>query len=527
MKKAAALIPTPVATGDIYALVDSLTAAEKTAIRKIWGKSGAKKLPLHIFFFEEIANGRVADDAGAQAALGLSGGPQFSNLKQHLATEVLDALVHALRGDSPSGQLHFGIMQVQALVERGHAALARRLCKKLWTIADNAGLYGFALDLLYYKGKLIDQRSFRQYSVEADEIAALFDSYTSYQHTAQKIQRHTERLALMRAADQLRVSDEHHEMLQDILSQLSIMNAEASATPHLRLRYLAAVVVAGYMLQQTDSCTAWSEEGIHLIENKPALAATDPESFINVANLSFYNEFAKGDISRVSEWLSRYNHLASGAHHSSYYQKRWAIIRFNTTLKIAHKTGDYEAVAQIVDKESNTIIAHATEVMPAAEALSVITSILISFFVLERFHEAEELMIEIKERNRSLDRQDVFYFTLVFHLVILYELKDWYRLDSATEAAYHVLYNRKKLRPFEKELMRFLKALPMKRGRGGTTEFIRAFVERLDVYRADPVQRLYFLYFNYYDWLQSKLAGVSYREYKKRLLESAAFQPAK
>jgi hypothetical protein len=140
---------------------------------------------------------------------------------------------------------------------------------------------------------------------------------------------------------------------------------------------------------------------------------------------------------------------------------------------------------------------------------------------MERFSDAEALMQEIKEKNRSLERQDVFYFTLVFHLLILYELEEWFRLDAATAAAYHVLYNHKKLRPFEKELMSFLKSLPVRRGRDDNIAFIKAFVARLEVYRTDPVQRLYFLYFNYSDWLQSKLAGISYREYKKRLLSNA------
>jgi hypothetical protein len=518
MKRPAPIIPAQISAGDIYAMVQCLSHSEKNLVRKIWGRNSVRKVPLHITLFEAIAEGKAVNDATAQVVTGLSGGAQFSNLKQHLHNEVLDALVIGLRDQLPETQLHFGLMQLQLLIERSHTVLARRLCKKLWTLADEAGLYGFALELLYQKGRLIEQRSFRQYTSEADEIAMLIDRYTHYQHTGQRIQRFTDRLSLLRSADQLLVTNEHREAIQFIMNNLLGLSTDAESTPHLKLRYLAAISTAAYMNQHFELCNAWTEEALQLLEERPVLVSSDPESFLSVANTSFYNQFAQSNISGVSNWLSRFNTLALITEGSEYFRKRWAIIRFNTTLKIAHKTGNFEQVEQIVDEEGTQIISFATQVLPAADSLSVITSILISFFVLERYSESEDLMLEIKERNRNLDRQDVFYFTLVFYLVILYEQKDWYRLDSATEAAYHVLYARKKLRPFEKELMRFLKVLPTRRGRGDTKEFIRAFMDRLEVYRTDPIQRLYFLYFNYYDWLQSKLEGVSYRDYKRQLL---------
>ncbi len=525
MKKPVTLIPAPGSGGDVYALVQSLSNSEQAIVRKSWTKGAAKKLPLQARLFEGIAEKGIADDAAAQKSLSLTSGAQFSNLKQHLIAEILNALVFALREDSPAAQLHFGIMHLYLLAERSQTALARRLCRKLWLIAEEAGEYSFALELLYYRGRLTEQRSFRQYAAQADEIASLTERYTAYLHTAQSIQRHTDKLALLRAADQLRVSDEQNEGVRELMAELAALSETSAETPHLRLRYLAATATGHYMLRAFSACSVTCEEALELLEAHPALSGADAGSFLSIANIAFYNEFAAGNISRVSGWLSRFDSLAIVADNNDYFHKRWAIIRFNTTLKIAHKTADYEGVAQLIDRRSGTIMAYAVQVMPPVDGLSVINSVCISLFALERFSEAESLMLEIKERNRSLERQDVFFFTLVFHLVILYELKDWYRLDAATQAAYHVLYNRKKLRPFEKELMSFLKALPAKRG-GGMAQFITAFLEKLDVYKTDPVQRLYFLYFNYYDWLQSKLAGLSYAEYKRRLLKRTALQAA-
>lgn len=520
MKKPLATLSTASSPGDIYGLILGLTAAEKTAIRRAWGKNGSRKLPLHVHFFEQIVEGRAADDGSAQAVLGLSGGAQFSNLKQHLMAEVLDTLVLALRNESPETQLHLGIMQLRLLVERCHHGIARRLCKKLFAIANETGNYGLVLEVLYFKRQLIEQRSYRQYVAETDEIAQLINRYASYQQAVQQMQCFMDRLRILRANDQLQVSEENHETVRQIIDQLASLNSVAASTPHLRIRHLAATATANHMLQRFDACNGYCKEALVLLEHHDSLVSVDPDSFLTLSSIAFYNEFARNCSACVADWLVRFDRIAELNNNTEYFQKSWAIIRFHTSLKIAHKTADYERVELLVDKESSTILAYAAQVRRASEALTLIASILISYFVLERFHEAESLMLELKERNRSLERQDIFYFTLVFHLLILFELKDWYRLDTATVAAYHVLYNRRKLRPFEKELMSFLKAVPTRRGHDRAS-YIKSFVARLEVYRNDPVQRLYLLYFNYYDWLQSKLAGVSYMEYKKQLFANA------
>jgi hypothetical protein len=339
---------------------------------------------------------------------------------------------------------------VQLLVERGLNGLARRLCKKLMAIAEDGGHYSTIVELLHYKAKLIEQRTLRQYRVEFEEISVLREQGVIYQGIAQQIQWQTQQLLVLRAADQLLVSEDYRVKTQQIVEELSALDINAKVTPHLSFCQLAALAIGHHMLQELDHCTSLCEEGIALLERRPEIIQSREESLLNFCNIAFYNEFAKNCIPCAIDWLTRFDQLLKGRDTSSHFQRRWGIIRFNTALKIAHKTADYESVARIIDSESASMMNEVAQVLSPAESLSIWTSVAISLFVLERFPEAEALILEIKEKNRSLERQDVFYFTLVFHLLILYELKEWYRLDAATAAAYHVLYNHKKLRPFEK-----------------------------------------------------------------------------
>lgn len=150
-------------------------------------------------------------------------------------------------------------------------------------------------------------------------------------------------------------------------------------------------------------------------------------------------------------------------------------------------------------------------------------SVCIPYFILEQWEKAEKLLARIKEQNHQVNREDILYFSLLFNLLILFEQKEFYRLDSALEAAYHFLYSRKKLRPFERQLMLFLKHLSTAITKKNAKELIKQFLTQLDEYRDDPNTNLYFLYFNYYGWLESKIMGISYRDYVNQKVNKYVF----
>jgi hypothetical protein len=128
------------------------------------------------------------------------------------------------------------------------------------------------------------------------------------------------------------------------------------------------------------------------------------------------------------------------------------------------------------------------------------------------------LLSLIKEKNQHINREDILYFSLLFYILILYERKEWGRLDSTIEASYHFLYARKKLRIFERELMLFFKRLSSSR-KANPNALIKNFLAHLDNYKNDPDKNLYFLYFNYYGWLESKLLNLRYMDYIRQQVQ--------
>lgn len=499
-------------TEDVYGLIHSLSAVERAFFIKL---ASGKAQSLHLRLFELVANGTIKDDTSARQALKLNSSAQFSNLKNHLSSELQDAVTFLAKEDSADMRHHFGMMELSLLLRRHNYYLAKRVYKKLWNEAAACGKYAWMLQLLQCRNLLFEQSPPKLVIAEANKTTHDIEQFTAYEHTDSALAMLSERLVRLKADTSLRFLPQQLKDVDVILTILLPLKKSALATGHLHLRFLAVHGDTAYLMQQFESCDLIVDEAVSLLQAQPELIDCNPEPYLKIANTSFYNAFAAGNVTRASALLNIFSTLSQAFDGDEPLRRRWSIIQFNTALKIAHKTANYAEVKELMHKRGE-VIAHAREVLPQSDELSVMASICISLFVLEEFAAAEDLLLEIKELNRSLDREDLLYFSLVFHLLILYEQKDWYRLDSATEAAYHMLYSRKKLRPFEKELMRFLKHLPVYRSKGTAAAAIRVFLKKLDAFRADPVQRLYFLYFNYYDWLQSKLAGLPYREYRRQ-----------
>ncbi len=498
---------------DVYGLVRSLSTAELNLYRKSLGTRSGKSQPQHVRLFELLASGKAADDAACKESLSINGA-QFSNLKQYLSAEILAVIVPAA-AESPVVNFYNGMQQLDLLTQRGNKQLARKIYKKLWPQVERIGRYDWCLLLLDYRDRIADSGILRLSQREINETIRLSEHYRRLQDASARLNVLNQELQQLRAFSNLRVNDDEMGNVLEIRHRLELLQDTCAEQVILKIRYFATLAGICYLQKAFDDALELVRLAQEAFRANPEQLQLNCEALLDLANCGFYAAFANGDVGLAGELLHQFEALAGDLYPGSAAGQRWQVIRFNTELKIAHKTCDYDKVGEHL-KHYKRVLEYAEEHLNIPDLLSIFSTVCISLFVLEDFDGAEDLILDIKNLNRSPEREDLLYFSLVFHLLILFEKKDWFRLDNMTQAAYHYLYSRRKLRPFEKEIMRFLKHLPILRGRGTSSTAISSFLIRLEEFRNDPVQRLYFLYFNYYDWLQSKLAGISYREYKSR-----------
>lgn len=506
----------PVQKNDLFYLIKGLSGNEKSYYKKLSKRHAANNNSLHLRLFDLIDKEQLKDEKSALKQLGINNPAQYSSLKNYLTKDVLDTMVFMKRNDDVSVQLRFILIQLEQLLEKKLLQMARRLYKKAWELATCFEVYDVQIQLLQLQNRILEFKSYKEYKAEAGDISARIKETLYQQYIQQQVGFYFEQLQTLRKITMLRFTEEQTEEVLAIKNALLGLQINSQQNSWTSLMYNNAMALAEHMLLQFRDCDEYCARILDFWQRNPGFVNAYPSSFLNTGNTVFYNDFAMQQIDQVIRHLDCMQQLANEHIRNDYYRKQWQLINFNTTLKIYHKTARYDKVRELVDTQAAETLQFARMVATPAETLPLYNSVAISYFVLEQWDKAEEMLQEGKEINREVNREDVLYFALVFHLLILFEKKEWYRLDSAIESAYHLLYSRKKLRPFEKELMLFLKRLPTARSKHTTVELIEGFLKKLEQYKNDPVKNLYFLYFNYYGWLESKVMGIPYHEYMTR-----------
>jgi hypothetical protein len=498
---------------DIFQLVRGLSGNEKSYYKKMSKRHANQNDALHLKLFKLIDEGEVQDENELCARLEMDNRIHFSGLKTYLHKDILDTLVFQKRNNTVDTRLYFIQDQIRALHEKNLLSLAQKLCRKGIALAREYEKYHFLILLLHLQNRVLEYKNYKQYKSTSDEVFLNLQAAIRSQQTLAENRFLYEKARRLTYRSWLPITEEELTEINETKKLLKTLKPSNSERPLISLLYLNTLALCQYMLHENTYCTQTSREIYNLWNAFPHLINEYPFLFLNSINTTCYNDFLGKDLQDVKKNITAYGHMEKAYLKNETYHKHFEVINFNTELKIYLKTAQFDELKKLIDEKSALIFSYSSQILPPADRLSILSSVCIAYFVLQQWDEAERLLLLIKELNRNISREDILYFSLLFYLVILYEQEEWYRLDSALEAAYHLLYDRKKLRPFERELMLFLGHLSGKRSKKNPNELIKYFLKRLDIYKDDPGKNLYFLYFNYYGWLESKLLKLRYMDY--------------
>jgi hypothetical protein len=278
--------------------------------------------------------------------------------------------------------------------------------------------------------------------------------------------------------------------------------------------YYQSSLLVGFMLGRTEDISGWNNSLLQCWQKQSHVIPLFEDLFIRSVSLQAYTNFLLKDIAGAKFFLEQYRDLATKNLSSPFYKDWFAIVDFQTTTKVLHKTYQYEELESFFSAKWE-LIYKLLPVLGEGEKLDVLMSVCITFFVLQQWQNAETIILEVKANNQKVKRVDTLYFTFVFHSLILYEQKEWTRLDSHINSGYHFLYSNNALRPFEKDMLLFIKKLPLSMLKGKAKEIMKAFLNKLDTYRDDNLKKLHFATFDYYSWIESKIEEVSYTAHMK------------
>jgi hypothetical protein len=498
---------------DIYQLVRGLSSSEKSYYKKMSKRHANQNAALHLKLFKLIDEGDLRDENELCERLKIENRIHFSGLKTYLHKDILDTLVFHKRNNSVDTRLYFILDQIRALQEKNLLSLAQKLCRKGITLAKHYEKYHFLILMLHLENRVLEYKNYKQFKSTSAAVLSNLQAGIKSQQTFAENRFLYEKTRRLTYQSWLPITEEELVEINKTKALLNKVKPSGNAQPMLSLLHLNSLALCQYMLHETSACTQTCQKIYNLWNASPHLINEYAFLFLNSVNTTCYNDFLCKDIHRVQRNITAYGQMVKLHLKNETYRKHFEVINFNTEVKVCLKTGQFDEVKKLIDQKSAIIFSYSAQILPPADRLSILSSVCIAYFVLQQWDDAERLLFVIKELNRNINRQDILYFSLLFYLVILYEQEEWYRLDSALEAGYHFLYARKKLRPFERELMLFLRHLSSGHSKNNPNKLIKYFLKRLDKYKDDPEKNLNFLYFNYYGWLESKIMKLRYMDY--------------
>jgi hypothetical protein len=495
---------------ELFHLVHHLDKHEKAYYKKLSKRYAENNQALHILLFEVMEQSAIADDALFIKKIGVKSMAQYSGLKKYLWNDLLAALVFQNR-KNPIAQLYFSLLEADIMLSKNLIASAQKIADIAWQTATQFELYQYQTRILQLKFRILPYLDYKRYQQQNVELLQQQNTTVNLLLQQQQLEVMYRELHSIKQLNYLRLTTTQLQRVHDIKQLLLTMTVNIQQ-PLLYLYWCFNVAACYHLEINFEKCNNYIDKFTQLWQANQHLISINSAFYITTADYAFYNAFALKKIDLAEHYLQLYASW-SAVYLKNKYLQQWRIVVFNTQLKIFHKNAQYQSVSALCEAEAKNIHQIAIENLPPLQAITVINSIAISWFVLESYAKAEALIIDSMNMNIVVQRDDILYFNTLFHLVILYERKQWLYLSQAINAYYLKLYHKKKLHPFEKELMAFLKQLASQHTEKDRVEIIQAFLIKLDVYRNDPVKDIYFLYFNYHGWLESKVQGVSYRQY--------------
>ena len=502
-------------TPDIFLLIKGLSRNEKSYYKKMAKRHANENSALHLKLFQLIVESKEHNDELLCNELQIKNKVHFCVLKTYLYKDILDTLVFLRRNDVVDSQLYFMLEEIESLLEKRLLNLAQKLCNKAIPLAELYYKYHLLVLLLHLRIQVLRHKNYKESRVSSDLEFANLEKVLHNQGIFAQNKVLYEKVYALKHWNWLPITEEEKCKIYSEKKKLESIKPADDNQTLISLYYLNTLALCQYMLNETRSCKATCSELYFLWQSSSHLINEESSLFLNTISTSCYNNFRCSDLGIVLENLNAYSELADNLHNEIYY-KYFEVIRFNTQLKFYLKTASFSRVKNLVDNDAATMFSYSTCSMVPADQLSIGCTICIALFVLERWDDSEALLNIIKEQNQQVEREDILYFSCLFFLLILYEKKQWDRLYHAIESSYHFLYARKKLRCFEREMIQFVKRLSASNSIGNSNHLIKKFLAHLDCYKSDSCKKLYFLYFNYYGWLESKLMNLSYMDYLRQ-----------
>lgn len=502
----------------LYQLIKSLTKSEKRSFKLYASRINDANEAKFIQLFDVLDKMDEYDEDALRKKMKGMEKAQLANLKSHLFKQVLLVLrINHLKNDVDI-QLRENLDYVRLLYKKGLYDLSLKQLNKVKLTANNYKKNIFKLALLNYEKNIenqqmltLDTTSCLKLDRETKSIINKIDVAQSFFSVALMMKAHFMKSGMVRSEDEL-----------EKINKAFFSNLPEYDKPHLsfseQYNMCRAYYWYSYITQDFESCVKYTELWVSIFKENNLTHLRHAE-FLRGLNRLLQSLFRIADSDRFDiyyEELLEFEKLYMKAIDSN---SKQLLIRCLTiqTLNRCFLDGDFKRHEHSLNRYL-VKIEDSLKYIDRNNQLVIFYKSAVLYFGLQQYDTAKSYLDRvIQDKNEHL-REDLKSFAYILYIIILYEQRDYSRIEKIRKRAFVYLRQRNILGQFHHIILQFIKksqdVLPLDM----KAEFIN-LKSSLEPLAEDKFESKPLLYFDIMSWLESKITGKPFVDVVKKKAE--------
>jgi len=491
-------------------LISSLNTQEKQYISKRSFSFLRDKNPKYLEILDLIYQYPDESDAEIRLRMKTQVTPNnFAVAKKYLMTFICESLTDYYKHDDSEIALLKEVEILTMLIRKGQFDLCFKLWKNTIRKATDQEIYPVMLHL-----KEIYQQLILYYQIDL-KVNELEDAITEYRDLEKKHGQFQQMLSLyyevstIRKKAHFRIDIHKQERLHQIIGTLSLINTanENSFLFHHYYRLTSGTVY--YLIGEFNKAYPILKDNIECWQANPNKIKKDNTKYLE----AMYGFLAVAMLADTYEKAFEVlGNVVNSNIHGSYNNSYFEYIQFTALNRIYNRSLEYDKVTILLPL-MEVFLGNNSKLILLEHKRVLLVSMGIAYFALGKIADAYSKIFIVKSFFYDKSRIEQVSFTYLFILLIAYELNDDTIFRNEYNNTYHYFYSKQKPQPFEKEIFSSLH-----RAFGQPEEIIKqifsSLLKRLEEEKSDIILQRVFQIFNFPDWFNSKLNGMSYNDYR-------------
>ena len=508
-------------SSELFDLVKSLTKSEKRYFKLSSSLQHGEKNYLQLFDAIEMQK-QYDENAIKELFKGTTFIKHLPSEKNHLYSLLLKSLRGFHADKSANSQLQEYIKNIEVLHNKALYKECSKVLRKAKKMAYSFEKFYYLLELINWEKVLIEEsysrgkfnKNIDELVEEEHDVLEKLRNVAEYQILYSQINYVFRKGGYTRNEKERKIVDEilNHHLIKGKNTALSVQ----ATTACYYIKGLCA-----WTNRDLEDANVNFNKVIDRFNRHPLMTQELPKRYTRVLNGMLMYNINKQNYKAFFEGLDQLKSLAGKEHFKSIdLQIRIFTFSHNAELLAYESMGDYEKGESLVNEIINGLKRYRFKISKEDEVLFYY-NISRYYFGAGNYKKGLEYVNKVLNDNEGDLRQDIYTFTRILNLLIHYELKNYDLLDYIIKSTLRFIKKKQRNYEFEnlfiKHIKKLVRAHQVEKELENEYKFLKS--EMVRIFK-DPYEQVALEYIDVISWVDSKLEGVSYAEYKNKHAQS-------